>query len=142
MTWYQYCGQSSEPNMETIQGFVKTPLFTELCKYIEEAYEVTPQLSYSSCSMQAGWNVKYKKGGKSLCVLYPMEGLFIALVVVGEKEMPMAEFEMLTCCPYIQELFKNTNYYNGTKWLMIEMRDEQCLEDTKKLIRLRRTPKN
>jgi AraC family transcriptional regulator len=27
-----------------------------------------------------GWNVKYRKGGRALCSLYPKQGYFLALV--------------------------------------------------------------
>ena len=54
-----------------------------------QAY-VKPILSYSNCAMDKGiwkgWNVKYKKSGKALCTLYPKQGYFQALVVIGAKE--------------------------------------------------------
>lgn len=30
--------------------------------------------------------MKYRKSGRSLCTLYPMDGHFVALVVIGEHE--------------------------------------------------------
>ncbi|KAB2952754.1 DUF3788 family protein [Heliorestis acidaminivorans] len=36
---------------------------------MEEAYQAKPHITYSKCSAQPGWNVKYKKSGKSLCTL-------------------------------------------------------------------------
>lgn len=73
-------------------------------------------MEYSRCSMQAGWNIKYKKGGKSLCTLYPMQGYFIALVVVGSHELMEAEFLMPQCSDYVQTVFKNTKTGNGQKY--------------------------
>lgn len=88
--------------------------------------------------MQAGWNVKYKKSGKSLCTLYPMEGYFIALVVVGSHELTEAELLMPLCSDYVQTVFKNTKIGNGQKWLMLEVRDREIMEDVFSLINLRK----
>ncbi len=92
----------------------------------------------SRCSMQAGWNIKYKKGGKSLCTLYPMQGYFIALVVVGSHELTEAEFLMPQCSDYVQTVFKNTKTGNGQKWLMLDVRDREIMDDVFSLINLRK----
>jgi hypothetical protein len=87
--------------------------------------------------MQKGWNVKYKKGGKSLCTLYPMDGWFIALVVIGEKEQAEAELVMPACSIPVQRLFNETAFSASGRWLMIEVRERAVLEDVMKLIQIR-----
>jgi AraC family transcriptional regulator len=84
-----------------------------------------------------GWNVKYKKGGKSLCTLYPKQGYFISLVVVGAKESAEAEMLIPMCDEYTQELYSQTTFATGGKWLMIEVRNENILRDVITLIALR-----
>jgi hypothetical protein len=37
---------------------------------------------YSICPGQPGWNVKYQKTGKAICILYPLKASLIALVVI------------------------------------------------------------
>jgi hypothetical protein len=91
--------------------------------------------------MQKGWNIKYKKSSKSLCTLYPMNGYFIALVVIGEKEQAAAEQVILTCSDYVQKLFSETVFSAGGKWLMLEIRERAVFEDVMKLIHLRVKPK-
>ena len=95
-------------------------------------------MEHSRCSMQAGWNIKYKKDGKSLCTLYPMQGYFIALVVVGSRELTEAEFLMPQCSDYVQTVFKNTKIGNGQKWLMLDVRDRGIMDDVFSLINLRK----
>jgi len=87
MNWHEIFGADHTPAEEDIREFLgeAKASWDELTAYIEEAYQVKPQNSYSKCSLQPGWNVKYKKSSKSLCTLYPMAGYFIALVVVGQK---------------------------------------------------------
>lgn len=70
--------------------------------------------------MQVGWNIKYKKSGKSLCTLYPMKVYSIALVVVGSHELEKAKLPMPLCSDYVQTLFNSTKSGNGQKWLEIK----------------------
>ncbi len=79
----------------------------------------------------------YKKGGKSLYTLYPMPGFFIALVVIGEKEMQDAELMLPTCSDYIQAVFAGTQTGQGQKWLMIAVKDADTLRDAERLMALR-----
>jgi len=135
--WSERYNQSNEPTMANISNFVNNELWDELCKFIETSYACLPRIEYSKCSMQRGWNVKYKKGGKSLCTLYPMEGFFIALVVIGEKEQLEAEFLMTNCSDYIQKLYHNTPFSCGGRWLMIEITKQEILDDVMELIQIR-----
>ena len=63
---------------------------------------------------------------------------FIALVVVGSRELTEAEFLMSLCSDYVQTVFKNTKTGNGQKWLMLEVQDSEIMEDVFSLINLRK----
>lgn len=138
MDWNMLYSKEKSPSMEQITDFINNPLWEEFNSRIQSAYQVKPRLEHSRCSMQAGWNIKYKKGGKSLCTLYPMEGYFIALVVVGNHELSEAELLIPLCSEYVQTVFKNTKVGNGQKWLMLEVRDSAIMEDVFSLINLRK----
>lgn len=85
--------------------------------------------------MIPGYNVKYRKSGKSLCTLYPEEGFFYCLVVVGKKEE--AEVLLPELTPETQNLYQEAKPYNGARWLTLKVINEQTLEDIKALISLR-----
>ncbi|MGB4657885.1 MAG: DUF3788 family protein [Mobilitalea sp.] len=129
------------PSMLTISSFVNNPLFEHLCQHIETEYQSKPVLEYSKCSMQYGWNVKYKKAGRTLCTLYPMEGYFIALIVIGNCEMTETEWTLPTFTEYLQQLFQDTKTSMGQKWLMVEVTKEAVLEDVMQCIAIRRGKK-
>jgi len=120
---------------------VHSPLFDSLCSYLEETYQVKPVVEFSKCTMQYGWNVKYKKGGRSLCTLYPQEGSFLALVVIGTREMAEAEILLPFLTEYVQQAFAETKTGMQQKWLMIEVKNTEVLEDVKQLVALRRPAK-
>lgn len=139
--WYERYNGDNQPTLEDIKAYVNNDLWDKLCHYLEIQYKVSPKMEYSKCSAQPGWNIKYKKGGKSLCTLYPMENYFIALVVIGNKEQEEAEIIIPSCCNHIQELYNRTAFSCGGRWLMIEVKNENVLEDLKKLIGLRAAKK-
>lgn len=139
--WSELYNQSNQPSLDSINAFINNELWYKLCLFIEATYSLSPKLEYSKCSMQKGWNLKYKKGGKSLCTLYPMKDYFIALVVIGEKELIESELMLPTLSDYVQRLFSETPFSLGGKWLMIEVRENAVLENVLKLIQLRVKPK-
>ncbi len=140
--WYEVYSKETPPTYEQVEEYVGSPLWGRLNDYLQRAYEVNPNMGYSGCSMQAGWNVKYKKGGKSLCTLYPMEGYYIALVVVGDKEMQEAEAFIPSCSDYVRQKFADTPTGQGQKWLMIDVKEEATLSDVASLVALRVKVKN
>lgn len=141
MKWNDAYDVNHAPTIEDIKEFLGEgkPLWNKLTEYIEQTYKVTPQIAYSSCSAQPGWNVKYRKSGKAICTLYPMDENFIALVVVGAKEEDevkvSAEADVFT--EYVKQLYDNTVFSAMGKWLMIEVRDELIINDIKNLIKIR-----
>jgi hypothetical protein len=146
MNWNEMFDMDHFPTNENIREYLGEAKsnWDELTGYIEETYRVKPQIDYSTCSAQPGWNVKYKKSGKSLCTLYPMAGYFIALVVVGSKEEKEVSIgmdaELFTT--YIKELYGKTVYSAMGRWLMIEVKDKAVLNDIKYLLTIRIKPKN
>ena len=70
-----------------------------------------------------------------------MEGFFIALVTIGNKELTETELLMPVCTKYIQELYQTVPFSLGGKWLMINVTEKEILEDTKNLIKIRVAPK-
>ena len=138
MDWNLLYSNVTPPTWNQVTEYIGSPLWAEFNERIQFAYQIKPCMEHSRCSMQAGWNIKYKKGGKSLCTLYPMQGYFIALVVVGSHELTEAEFLMPQCSDYVQTVFKNTKTGNGQKWLMLDVRNREIMDDVFCLINLRK----
>lgn len=132
--------RTQPPSPQTVSEYVRNPLWDNLCAHLEEQYGSKPEITYSGCSMP-GWNVKYKKAGRALCTLYPMEGFFTALVVIGERERMEAELALCNCTEYLQALYQATAISMGQKWLMIDVHEQPVLEDVKVLISIRRSSK-
>lgn len=140
MEWSNLYGPGNQPALDEISEYVNNELWQYLNSFLQNTYQIQPKLAYSQCSMQPGWNLKYQKSGKSLCTLYPMENYFIALIVIGNKEMNEAELFMPLCSKYIQALYQKTALCNGSRWLMVNVTDRPILEDVINLIKIRLRP--
>lgn len=142
MSWSQAYTQEITPNLEQIEAYIDSSYWGELLKFIEHTYHLEPSIEYSKCSAARGWNVKYKKGNRSLCTLYPAKGSFTCMIAIGNKEVLEAELLLPSCSSYLQDLYQNTNACNGSRWLMINVTSKVILEDVKKLMYIRMPLKN
>lgn len=137
MEWSTLYPADKPPTMEEIEAYVANPLWDKLCRHIAEHYDLKCFVEHSGCSMARGWNVKFRKSGKNLCILYPAEGGFTCLVIASDKDLLELELLLPTWSPYMQELFQKTPSFMGGRWLMAAMESEEILEDLKVLLRIR-----
>lgn len=130
----EYC-----PAPEEIAEYVNNPVFAQFCMDIKTKYNCREKIEFSSCSWEPGWNVKFKKSGKSLCTIYPREGFFTVLVVIGRKEKDMVEALLSEYTPKVRDIYQQTKTGNGQKWLMIELEDrDEVYDDVLRLIDIRK----
>ena len=142
MDWTQAYPEGNQPTAGQIGNYIASPLWEDLNGFLMESYQVKPSYVYSGCSGQPGWNVKYQKAGRSLCTLYPMQGFFIALVVIGNKEQDETELFLTTFSDHVQSLYRTAAPVMGGRWVMIHVTDERVLDDVKRLVQIRRKVKN
>lgn len=128
----------TQPDVIEIGEYVRNPLWLEFCGYMMEIYKIQPTYDFSKCSWEYGWNVKFKKGNKTLCTLYPYENYFIVMIVIGKKEKEAFDAVVLTLSSSVQQIVEETQEGNGQKWLMIPCEDDdQTMNDVKSLIAIR-----
>lgn len=124
--------------LEEIDAYIKNPLFQIFCLEIKSKYNIKEKIEYSSCSWERGWNIKFKKSGKSLCTIYPRESYFTVLVVVGKKEKDFVESLLPDCTAELQEIYNQTKEGCGQRWLMIDLEYQNAIYyDVLRLIEIR-----
>lgn len=137
MDWNTKYTKLEKPELSQIGQFIRNPLWEELRAHLEESYHILPLVEHSTCSGAPGWNVKYRKSSRSLCVLYPEAGAFTCLVTVGGEVAAAVDLMLETFTPQVRELYRGAKPFNGSRWLMIPVRDAATLEDVKRLLALR-----
>lgn len=141
MQWSELFPKDTQPSESQIREFVDTPLWDELLQYMLTTYNTLPSFSHSGCAMDKGfwkgWNVKFKKGGKALCSLYPKTGYFVAVVPVGVRDKAKADQLILRCGTYTKRLYAEREFGKLGKSLPLEVTSKAILRDVEKLIELR-----
>lgn len=127
------------PTLEEIGQYVRNPVFMQFCSEVKDTFQCAEKIEFSACSMEPGWNVKFKKSGKTLCTVYPKEGYMTVMVVVGRKEKEAAEAALPECTAELREIYRQTREWNGQRWLMVGLEDGGGIyEDLLRLIQIRR----
>lgn len=88
-----------------------------------------------------GWEVKYRRSGKTLCALYPKEKVFTVLIVLGKKEVEEVTKAQSSLGSYISNIFKTAKQYHDGRWLWITVSDELVVGDIKKLLIIKKKPR-
>lgn len=127
------------PTLDEMGEYIRNSVFYQFCMDIKTKYNCKEKIEFSSCSWEYGWNVKFKKSGKNLCTIYPREGYFTVLVVVGNKEKEAVEEMLKECTPELRDIYNQTKAGNGQKWLMIDLEDKgKMVADVLRLIDIRK----
>ena len=61
------------PTEYEMSNYINNELWDNFCEFIRSNYNVNPKFEFSKCSLEFGWNIKFKKGSRTLCAVYPRE---------------------------------------------------------------------
>ena len=126
------------PTIEEFSTAIHNRLFEKFLRDMAAGYACEPTMEFSKCSWEYGWNMKFKKSGKTLCTLYAREQYFTLMIVMGRKEQPLLENLLPQLCEELQRTIHETAEGNGQRWLMIDLEDDDSLyRDVWKLFGLR-----
>ena len=130
----------AKPELRDIDRWVDSSLFVNLQTWMVDAYGLAPSVEFSKCSMDRGWNLKYKKGSKALCALYVRAGWFTAMVTLGAKQVMELEALLPTFSAAFRRLYERTPLFNGGKWLVVDVKEPEQLEEVRLLILMKAKP--
>lgn len=127
------------PSVTELSAYVGNPLFDELCGYMDRTYGALQKIEYSGDKVLLGWNLKFKKGGRTLCTVYPRPGHFPMLLIVGPREKARVEALLPTLSPAFQDAYNGTREGMGQRWMLLDFDDRTALyEDMLKIVQMRR----
>lgn len=88
-----------------------------------------------------GWSLRYKKS-KSFCTLIPEKNRFALLIVFGAEERAKAEAIQDSLSPHTQKEYDKSMTYHDGKWVLLTINSDKVVEDVRKLLAIKRKPKN
>lgn len=112
------------------------PHWERLLEFIEETYQMPGELSWGGSKY--GWNLWYRKSGKSLVSIYPQQGHFIAQVVLGREQVEKAL--ALPLGAKVGGMVRETPQFHDGKWLFIPADSARDIEDIERLLLLKKKP--
>lgn len=131
-----------QPTIEEIESYISNDIFNQFLAHMNEEYKSLYKIEYSKDVNFKGWNVKLRKAGKGLCVIYPKQGYFTVLVVIGAKEQNKFDDLYPIFSQELKDIYNNTKEGNSQRWLMIDIEQKDNLyDDILKLIKIRKESK-
>jgi hypothetical protein len=134
-----FMDKDHQPTDEEILGELGSfaPLWEALTAYLDHAYAIAP--TFAPPSRNYGWEVKYRRGGKTLVSLSPDRGGFTALVVLGKKEARAVDrFELGR---HVRDVFDGATQLHDGRWLFVPVRSRRDVEDVQRLLAAKRRPR-
>ncbi|MFZ5820528.1 MAG: DUF3788 domain-containing protein [Chloroflexota bacterium] len=115
----------------------RLPLWQQLLQFVADNYQLPDDLSFGG--KKYGWNIWYRKGGKTLASLYPQKDYFVAQVVLGKEQVEKA-FQ-LQLGKNVRTALEETPQFHDGRWLFIQVRSEEDVRDVQELLRIKRRPR-
>ena len=133
-----FLDKTQPPTPEELQAVMGSvyPLWQRLLHFIETNYKLPGEMSYGGKNY--GWNLWYRKSGKTLTTLYPQRDSFVAQVVLGREQAEKTA--TLELGEKVRRLVTDTPQLHDGKWLFIPVIEEPDVLDVERLLLLKRRP--
>ncbi len=129
----------SHGDIQETLGARSVKLCSRLRQYLKAAYDIEPELLFYG--KKYGWCFRYRRGGKTLCAIFPEKGSFTVLVTLGRRELEKLGPNSSSLTDTTRDLIQNAHPYHDGKWLWIRVGNLPMVEDIKNLLRLKRKPR-
>ena len=129
------------PVEKEITDFIGEPAkgaWVKLRRFLKENYDILPEMIFDK---KHGWDVRYRKSGKTLITLTPEKGAVRILIVLGREESEKALSMRNELSPKLYKLIENTKQLHDGRWLWIRLLQTNDAEDIEKLLPIKRKPK-
>ncbi len=133
------------PQKDSLKEFLGNDAFSywsEIRKYIEEAYPKVFSSEWLFGGEKHGWSLRFKKN-KSFCTMIPEKNRCSLVVVLGKKEREKFKENRETFSSQTILLYDASQTYHDGKWILFNINSDELFRDLKELLLLKRgVPKN
>lgn len=115
----------------------RLPLWEQLTCFIADNYQMAGEWSYGGKNY--GWNLWYRRSGKSLVSLFPQRGYWVAQVILGQTEVTQAL--ALKLGKNVGTTLAETPQLHDGRWLFIRVKTARDVKDIAQLLQIKRRPR-
>jgi len=115
----------------------KQPLWKDLTQFISNNYPIPGEWNFGGKNY--GWNLWYRKSGKTLVTLYPQDGYFVAQIVLGKAQVEQAL--TLKLGKNVGTVLAETPQLHDGRWLFIKVKTQRDVKDIQQLLQVKRRPR-
>ena len=129
------------PDEKEITDFINEPAkgaWMKLRWFLKENYDIVPEMIFDK---KHGWDVRYRKSGKTLITLTPENDAVRILIVLGKEESEKALSMRNELSSQMYKLIETTKQLHDGRWLWIRLSQTKDAEDVEKLLPIKRKPK-
>jgi hypothetical protein len=139
MTVGYFIDRSHQPSPEEIRSALgsRYPLWERLTRFIETHYQIQGEWSFWGPA-KSGWNLRYRRKGRSLVALYPQGERVTAQVVLGKAQAKRAS--SLKLGEKVSVMLRETPQLRDGRWLFIPVLNEADAEDVEQLLLAKMRP--
>ncbi|MCL2538394.1 MAG: DUF3788 domain-containing protein [Alphaproteobacteria bacterium] len=126
------------PTKDDLIGIVKNKsALKKLITFIENDLGGAAQIDYSTCSMAPGWNLKYKRGARAICTIYPDKDYCGVMITLNRDALEQFDAMSELFSPAVRKLADEITPLNGAKWLTVDITAPGGFDDAKKMLILK-----
>ncbi len=128
-----------QPTPEEIRSALGScfPLWKRLTSFIEKSYRIKGIWSTWGPA-KSGWNLRYRRKGKSLTALHPHQERILTQIVLGRNQAERAL--QLELGEKISQILQNAPQLRDGRWLFIPVTSEFDVKDVEKLLLVKMQP--
>ncbi|MEK4061939.1 MULTISPECIES: DUF3788 domain-containing protein [Paenibacillus] len=142
MNSQRLCDKEVVPTEEQIYTFLGAEAkqaWIELSRFAEQNYDHQPELNFGGKNY--GWNVRYRRSGKTLFAMFPEKEGFTVLLVLGKKEIEAYTARMEEFGAYFKSVYEAAAQFHDGRWLWIKVHSIDELKDIEQMILIKKKPK-
>lgn len=137
--------KTTQPSAEEMINWIGQPIadaWIALRQFLQQRYGIDP--IFNAGGKRNGWNLQYRSGRRPLCELYPEQGSFTALVILGRVELDQALDRVERFGTTVRQALETSPRYHDGCWMYIRVADpltcQQDVQDIEALIVIKRKP--
>ena len=125
-------------DLEALLGSEPARRWQTFRSLVEEKYEM--EFLWNKGFGDWVYELKYRRGGKTLVTLYAKRGVFSVWIVLGRAEREKFDAAREAFSSAVQAVYDGTKSYHDGKWLAFDNAEEALFPDLIRLLALKRRP--